>query len=50
MTSYTANNKLIFSWNKGARAVPASLLSSYAESIIFDGIKRTFWQIGRAHV
>ena len=46
MTSYTANNKLIFSWNKGARAVPASLLSSYAESIIFDGIKRTFWHKG----
>ena len=46
MASYTANNKLIFSWNKGARKIPASLLSSYAESIIFDGIKRTLWHKG----
>ena len=49
MSSYTANNKLIFSWNKGAKPLPPELLSSYAESLIFDGVKRTFWHKGHQY-
>ena len=49
MASYTANNKLIYSWNKGSQPVTPSLLSSYAESIIFDGVKRVLWHKGNQY-
>lgn len=49
MSSYIANNKLIYTWTRGAKAVPLSLLTSYAESLILDGDKRVIWHHGRQY-
>ena len=46
-TSYTANNKLLYSYNHGNASVDAKLLSSYAESLIFNGDNRVLWYKGR---
>lgn len=41
-----ANTKLIYSWNKGSLPVPPKHLTTYSESLIFDGAKRTLWHKG----
>ena len=46
-TSYTANNKLLYSYNHGNASVDTKLLSSYAESLIFNGDNRVLWYKGR---
>lgn len=42
-----SNNKLIYTWNKAGKHISPDTLSSYAESIIFDGDKRTIWYKGK---
>ena len=43
-----AANKLIYSWNQN-NPIPSDKLSSYAESLIFDGERRTLWHKGHQY-
>lgn len=45
-TSYTANNKLLYTYNHSDASVDPKLLSSYAESLIFNGNNRVLWYKG----
>lgn len=44
-----AANKLIYSWNQNQQTISPDILSSYAESLIFDGEKRTIWHKGHQY-
>ena len=46
MSTYTSNNKMLYTWTRGVKPVPVQLLSSYAESLILDPDKRTIWHKG----